>query len=225
MNDFTDILLILFGWLLGALCPGIIEAIRKRKTRSALFAAFSAELHDLRFSLAILHEATRSRLQTMDQGTLDFVRPILLDYQGDDDDRKMIAGLKQLFEQGDATYIALSNRPRDPGVTMLPIPYETPFLNAHVADLGQFPVPTQRALFRVLGELHMFNQQVADVRDAHAKTFVTTGANYTINQGNLRTAQEKLAVRAKEVVKAVNALIDTHGRLLLTGRWRAYLFC
>jgi hypothetical protein len=151
----------------------------------------------------------------MDQAALDLFRPVLLNYSSiDPDDVQLIEGTKKLIALGDAQYIALANTPSAPQKALWPIAYDAPFLASHLEDLGLFSATTQRAMLRVVSELHLFREQVDAVRHAHDRTFDTSlsPANYAANEGNLASGTTKLGVRAAALIQSINRLLDSQGR-------------
>jgi len=213
-----DVILVVLGWLLGTLSPGISDAIGRARRRRAIRRVLATELHELRFMLALVLERMRSKLRTMDQAVLNLVRPILLAYRDNTEDVAILEAAKKLLEKGDAVYIALHNAPSPAGEGswLLPVPYDAPFLKSRLEDLSLFPPATQQRLLRIVGELHLFNEQVAIVRQAHDRTFDTslTGENYAANEKNLTIGTEKLAVRAEALIRAINRVLGPDGRPL-----------
>lgn len=213
MEQFANVLFVFFGWLLGTLSPGVVEAIGKRKRRAELMLGFAAELSELRFRIVLVLTRLHSKLRTMDQGVLDITKPLLLSYRGDREDSVALEGTKQLLARGDAAYIALHNSDSESERSLYPVPYQLPFLSAHVPDMTLFPVQAQQRLLRILGELALFNEQVALVRRIHDRTFDSglSPANYQINSANLSEATKNLAVRATALIGAISSIVAADG--------------
>src|SRR2546428_8624186 len=104
-----DVLLLILGWLLGTLSPGISESLARRSRRRELIKALAVELHELRYKLALILAQVRSKLGTVDQAMLDFTKPILFAYVGDAEDAAMLDATKRLLAKCDSSYIALLN--------------------------------------------------------------------------------------------------------------------
>src|SRR5438046_1190211 len=125
MERLADILLVLLGWLLGTLTPGVTEAIRRPKWRAELFAALRSELSELRYKLALVAHNMRGRTGTMSRESLSLIRPIILGYGGTPEDAEFQSAFKRLMSGGDDAYIALHNSRKGQG-SPYPVRYETP---------------------------------------------------------------------------------------------------
>jgi len=215
----NDVVLVVLGWLLGTLSPGIAESIGRAKRRRAILRVLATELHELRFKLALVLTRVRSKLRTMDQAMLDVVRPIVLGYGRDsEDDAGFMDATKKLLDKGDAAFIAVHNAPRPSEQTALfPVPYDAPFLKSRLEDLALFPARTQQRLLRIVGELDLFNGQVSFVRQAHDRTFDSSLSpeNFAANASNLASGTAKLATRAEALIRAVNQVLAPDGKLLV----------
>lgn len=208
MERLQDILLILLGWLLGALTPGITDAIRRPKYRSELLMALRAELYELRYKLAMVAHNMRGRTGTLTEASLELTRTILLGYKGSALDAEFQETLSKLFDLGLPQYIALSNSRKGKG-SPYPVPYELPFLEAHLQDLGVFDPRTQERVLRMRAEFHLFNEQVKQVQVFHDRSFTLTGQNYQLNADNYEGGLEKLPYRAEALIREMNAVIDS----------------
>jgi hypothetical protein len=212
MDHFSDVFVLILGWLLGALSPGLAAAIERPKQRTELIVAVARELHEIRYLLAHVLVLLRSKLKTMDQATLDLIKPLLLEYKGDEQDTEHLEATEKLLAAGDAAYIALHNAGSPTGRASYPVRYSTPLLDANAHRFGLFRLVTQQRLFRVLTELQLFNQQVEIVQRAHDRTFNSMSPeNYAANNNNLVQGTVNLAVRATFLIRAINALVNSDG--------------
>ena len=167
----------------------------------------------MRYLLALALLGTRSKQQNLDQAALDIVKPLLLEYVGDDEDKAAQEATRTLLKAGDAAYIAMHNTPRAAEKSLYPVPYDAPFLIGHVPNMGIFAISTQQKLFRVVRELNLFNEQVTQVQQAHDRTFEgLSPENFKINAGNLAASTNKLAYRSQALIKAIAAVVDSTGR-------------
>jgi len=167
--------------------------------------------------IALVVLKMRAHIQVMDQPTLDLIRPIILQYTGDTDDVAFVGATRKLLEAGDQTFIALHNsEPPNPAKTPFPVPYEAPFLTAHLDTLGLFPLEIQRRLLRVGSDLRGFNERVAFIQVAINRTWDSSLStiNRQQNADNLASGIKNLATTAEGLVKAINRLLDASGRPL-----------
>lgn len=211
-----DVLLVILGWFLGTLSPEISNAIARRKRRGSLKEILAAELNELRYTLAVVVIRLRTKTSTMSQATLDLSRNVIFSYAGDVDHQKVVEGMKKLLAQGDAFYIQLHNAKGAEESAIWPVPYDAPFLRAHLEDLPLFSLTVQQRLLRVIYQLGLFNEQIDFVRKAHDRTFDTSLSpeNYAANQQNLLSGTEKLARRSETLIEAISQVVGVDGSFI-----------
>lgn len=206
MNDYSDVLLVVLGWLLGTLSPSIGRAILQGYRQRELLRGLSNECLELRFTLALALWGSRSKLREMDLRTLQLVKPIILEYAGGDD-QELVAVFRQLAARDDQDVVtSMNERGSDPS-GQWPMPYDLPLLEAHLGEMTLLPMAKQEQLGRIRAELRLFNEQVAYVRHLLDLTFELTGPNHAINASNLVIAQRNLGVREEALVRTLNRFL------------------
>ena len=210
MERIADILLVMLGWALGAITPGITEAIQKPKRRAEILSALRTELTELRYKLALVAHNMRGRTGSMTSTTAALVNPILLGFRGDARDTEFQETFSKLLAVSEEQYFALQNRRKGQG-SPYPVRYGTPFLESQLQNVGLFPPATQERILRVRSEFHLFNEQVDQARMFHDRTYTLTGPNHSANDGNYETSLEKLAYRAEATIRTINALLGDDG--------------
>lgn len=207
MRDFSDVLLILLGWLLGTLSPGLGRAILRGYRRRELKAGFAKECVELRFTLAAALHLYRSNRRELDEATVALVKPIFLSYPGVDD-RELVDSLRELLSKPSAEVVkVLNERPPKANSGAWPMPYELPLLEAHLGELTLLTVVNQEQLMRIRAELQLFNEQVAYVRRLIDRTFEAQGENHAINAANLVVGERNLAVRSAALIRSLNRFL------------------
>jgi hypothetical protein len=209
----STVLGVVLGWFLGIFSKPLTDWVERKRRRTELISVIATELHELRFIVTLVWVDLLGRFRTMDQRTLDIVKPILLDFQASGDDRIIVEGTRKLLESGDEVYIAGINLPK-PRSTPFPVTYEAAFLSSHLEDLGLFPLWQQQRLLRVTAELRLFNQQVDIVQRAFERTFLQ-GVNEITGKAitaNLEEGYNKEMVRAEYLVRAIDAVLDSSGK-------------
>jgi hypothetical protein len=213
VNDYSDVLLVVLGWLLGTLSPGIGRAILRRYRQRELLRGFSDECLELRFTLALALWGTRSKLREMDLRTLQLVKPIILEYIGGDD-QELVTAFRQLATRDDQTVVRSMNERGGDASGQWPMPYDLPLLEAHLGEMTLLPMAKQEQLGRIRAELRLFNEQVAYVRHLLDRTFELTGQNHAINASNLVIAQRNLGVREEALVRTLNRFLPPNQNAL-----------
>jgi hypothetical protein len=207
-----SILLVLVGWLLATLNPGIVDAIKRRKRKTELLHAFAVELRELRYKAVLVLWHQRAGTGSLDQSSLAIVKTHVFDHPIADGEPDIAASLKELLRIGDSPYIAFMNaKGVQENLGAWPALYSLPFVSARATEFTLFDLGSQASLMRVLEELNLYNNQVEYVRDLNNKTFTLTGDNHGINAANLAKAQRRLADRAEILARAISRLIDPKG--------------
>lgn len=218
MDDgIRDLLLVVLGGLLATLSPGIVDAIARRRRKAAFGQVLSTELHELRLITALILIRVHVKFRSMNQESVDLIRPILLGYKGHTDDASALDAAKKLLGQGDAAFMGIQNSLGGAaGTALWPLPSHAPYLESHLDDLALMPVEMQRALLGVLTEVALFNEQVAYVQKASDRTFETgmSPESYAANDTNLKASQLKLVTRASQLIRGINRVLDHEGNLL-----------
>lgn len=215
-QGIRDLLLVVLGGLLATLSPGIADAIARRRRKAAFGQVLSTELHELRFLLALILIRVHVKFRSMNQESVDLIRPILLAYKGHPDDESALDAAKKLLGQGDAAFIDIQNSLGGAtGTALWPLPYHAPYLESHLDDLALLPVEMQRALLGVLTEVGLFNEQVAYVQKASDRTLESglSQESYAANDKNLEASQKKLVTRASQLIRGINRVLDHQGKL------------
>jgi hypothetical protein len=213
--ELPELAALIAGWLVGTLSPGVVAAIAKPKRRKQLLAALNTEAHETRYKLALVAHRVRGKYGTFDPGTLALIKPIVLSYSGFETDEGLASSFKVLLARGEDVFIQAHQLPEQPTVSIWPVPYALPLLDAHMVELSSFSVELQALFLRIRAEVSMYNEQVDYVRTLHERTFETLSPdNFRINQGNLVCATKTLGHRAEITVKTINKLTSATGQLL-----------
>jgi hypothetical protein len=207
LKDLDDILLVILGWLLGTLSPGIVRTIFLGYRRRELLVGLTNEFTELRFTLAAALYGSRSELREMDEETLRLIKPIILTYEGEDD-RKLVDMFRRLTTQTDEIVVRSMNERATTTSGQWPMPYDLPLVEAHLPEMTTLPIRRQEQIGRVRAELKLFNEQVAYVRHLIDRTFEVTGTNHAINDLNLQIAKRNLAVRSEALIRTISRFLE-----------------
>jgi hypothetical protein len=214
MLDLPDIGLVIVGWLLGTLSPGIVEAIARTKRKKQLFASLAQEAHELRYKLALVAHRVRGKYGTMDHATLQLIKAIILSYTGFEPDSDLAANYRKLLEYGEDKILQAFRSREQTRTSIWPVPYAAPLLAVHLTDLSSFGPAKERLFLRVQSEIDLYNEQVDFVRGLHSRTFESSlsAENRAITVDSIVAATKTLGERAEIIVKTINRLLDSSGR-------------
>ena len=196
---------ILLGWLLGLLSPGIAERIRRKYRKTELIACVLGELRELQYTMAWVAHMLRAHLGLVTDKFLDWVEPLMRDYDGPDaipNIAEAMAKVRAMPKECRSMHLAL----RKPNRGLDLKEYSIPFLEAMAGEISICPLDFQRRVWRIKGQLDLFNQQVLSLRALFAKTFdpSITGNNREAVISNLNEGYEQLASRAQLIADAVS---------------------
>jgi hypothetical protein len=202
-----NLLHLLLGWLLGLITLGIAERMRRGYRKRELVASVTGELADLQYIIAVLAFRLRANLGEATDEFLDWLIPIIREYDGPSKIPEMGDNLLKIRlypeEQRRVADLAISQR--DLGVGLILMKYDLPFLTAQSAELSICPLDFQRGVSWVKWQLDYFNQGVDYLRSQYEKTFDTAivGDNRQVIETNLTNGYKNLAIRAVSIAKAI----------------------
>jgi len=204
----VNVLHLVLGWLLGLLSLGIAERIRRGYRRQELIASVTGELADLQYVTALLAVKLRSHLGQKTDEFLDWLIPIVRQYDGPNKIVRLADNLANMRLYSEEERRAADLAASDPNVGVWLMKYDLPLLTAQSADLSICSLDFQRRVWWVKGQLDYFNQQVDFFRSQYEKTFDTSiiGDNRVAIETNLATGYKDLAGRAESIAKAIGQI-------------------
>lgn len=208
-----DVLLILFGWLVGLLSGPIGDAIRRQYEKRELASAIRAELLDVLDRAVVSAYHIRKKHGTFGRPQMQWTAE-MLELSTNEDSQTIAKGLREQLELTDAQLQVLGYtfQAKTVGEAAKTIgssvrSLETPFLDAQIHRIGIFKPLTQQRLFHARSQARMFNELADEARRFHGLTFQTlTTESYAVVVGNARSTEERIALRAQEIVRAINQL-------------------
>lgn len=212
-----DIALVILGWLLGLLAPGIAEHIRAAYQRKQLTRALIAELRELQLNLALVAWRLRFHLGTIDATLMTWLRAIADSYAGLEDDPDTLEGLRKFLsqppEQMAAAATAGAESRRVPSRSPRVPPLSFPFLTTNTGMLSTLSADLQIRLWQIHNQLQIFNDQAALVRSQMDRTFDSSlsAENRAAIQENIDSGYGILAERAKRTADIIGILLAKYG--------------
>jgi hypothetical protein len=211
LRDHESLLMLMLGWFMGLLSPGIVERIRRGYRRGDLMTAVVNELVGLQYTMAIVAWRIRTRNGEVTDEFIDSFLPVLESHHGPDRNERMIEGLREsrrLTEQQRAT-VHLAVRKPNAGLSLRQ--YALPLCVTQQADLAICPLEFQRAVLLVRYHLDLFNQSVPYLQSQFDKTFTgLSDENFEAIKDNLEYGYRELGERAEIIVKAIADLKERY---------------
>jgi hypothetical protein len=205
MDQFDRLPYLLLGWLMGLLAPAIVDRIRRNYRASELRKALTADLHELRFTMASVACSLRDHLASMPDDWLDWIEPVIRDYSGPEANPttvKFLEGLRKIPTEDRARFLL---KDRKPMIGLALKEYGIPLLAANIGEISILPIPFQAAVLRIRGQVDFFNQDVVLLRKYFERTFDSSLSqeNRHAVETNLEQGYENFSKRARGIVERI----------------------
>ena len=207
MKEFSTVLTILLGWLLGLLTPGIAERIRRPYRRRDLMQAVVDEMLGLQHTMAVVAWEVRLRSANVPNAFLDKVLPIIEGYHGPDRNGDIIDQLKNWRSLPEDQRAAFERTMRQPNVGMSLVQYAIPLFAAQIADLAICSVAFRKSVLHIRYHLDLFNQLVPYTQAILEATFNKPSAeDLKALLTNREQAYRDAGRRAEIIMQAIGEL-------------------
>lgn len=209
MTDVENaILILLLGWLLGTLNPSIIRRIENGDRRKKIRSALKIELKELCHVMAAVVYIIALRFGNYDRALVEWLIPILENYEGENPSENTLHLLKKQQELDDiefAKFVALGKANTEAGLSVKK--YNLPYLELKVGELSLFSEQFQRLVLNVLADLHSFNATVEEAKSYLKLTFEPISEeNRAIASENLKTSYQNIEERARIIIERIKKL-------------------
>jgi hypothetical protein len=213
LNGIGPVLLLILGWLMGLLSPGIAERIRRGYRRRDLMRAVLDELLGLQHVLAIVAYRIRARNMAVTNEFLDAIIPTVENYKGPDRVERMIEAIKTSRTLPEGQRAAIEHAAQKPNVGLALRQYSLPLITTQLSDLIICSLAFQRAVLHVRFHLDLCNQFVPYSQALHDRTFSDLSPeDREAVIANLEQGYREYGQRAELIVKAIRAIDDQYGR-------------
>ncbi len=206
-----ELSLILFGWLLGLLGPSIIDAVRKRTLKSEIRNGIKSELAELQYRLAGSFYLIKLRYGELDKNLLTWVLAIMKNYKGVYATDRILQSLESNLELSDEQLAALGQIQKSDGSNAITVrKYLTPFLDAHISNIGLFSCELQVKVIEFKTQIALLNDQVDEAKTYRSMTFDSdiSNENYYAVCKDLEKTYKFIGDRSKTIADAINHIIN-----------------
>lgn len=197
---WEKVLFIALGWILGLSSPLIVDALKRRQEAKAILSALQIELKELRYRMAVVYYLIHIRLGTIDKAILNWVRPIMANYDGLNTNPDLLRAIDGLLAAPDDQWPLLAERFKSSAGSALSLKkYPAPLLDTRSAM--QLDTKLQNRLNEIRVFLSLFHEEVDQARYYMQQTFnrsLTDSDHQRVNI-NLLECQKNAAVNAKTI--------------------------
>ena len=167
-----QILLILFGWLLGLLSPLIVNKINSEYDKKKFYKALCAELYDLQYRVAVVSFLLGQRFGELNMTNLKEIQPIIKNYNGSEKNENISNLIDGLLKADKIEFKKLITHMRaETGVGLGLKTFSPSFLEANMALVSKLPIDLQSKIHEFKNHLNIFNQEVLKANEDHKMTF------------------------------------------------------
>lgn len=198
------------GWGLGVLNTLGVDWYRRHREDSETRKAIRNELWELRYRMAAVVFTIRSNLGTIDRATLEWLHPIVLNYNGLYASDHLAANIGKILTKTDPEIAALAQKDKSPPEMGMALKkYAAPLLDSKFTLVSTFPIALQTRLLEVRALLNMYNEEVDQARFYFRMTF-----DKHENEGNYDRAVANLVSTHKHAANTAQRIVDHIGKIV-----------
>jgi hypothetical protein len=209
LNDTIErLLLIVFGWLLGLLGPGIAKAIQQRRENALGRRAIRTELRDLAHKLVYSYFEIKLHQGRTTRNDLEWIKQHLESHSSFEDSSSVLKHVNARLRLKDDQLIDMNRQSAEkPGVALELQRFPVPLLDARVAALWAFDTDLQRTLLEIRTRIAQLDCLVDKCHKYADRTFTSlTPENYNRLCENIATTWEQYAKTAHIIVDQINKI-------------------
>lgn len=208
-----DILLIVFGWLLGLLAPAIVNSIKDRRESGVIKSALRSEIGELRYRLLLDVYKIESKHIGLDRKFFEWAQPIVMSYKGVNPSEELLNNIDQLLkldqeQMSQYSQLIMSKRRADSRI-LLRKRY-VPLLESNMTMLAKLDPVSMGKLLEIKARIGSLNEMRDDSRYYYNLSFESglSQNNYKIADLNMIDTLKFYASQAREVIKIMGEFLD-----------------
>lgn len=201
---------IFLGWLLGLLSPAIVSRIQSHYREREIRKSIITELTDLRFRMAGAAWIFEARFGSWDRNFMNWLIPILKNYQGPNNNIELLNSLQKLVVLDDDSLrkMAIHQKARPEGALNVK-KYRVPYLDANIGQLGVFSEQSRAAILDVRAQLDIFNEEVDEARLHYKFTFeLKDSANHALAVQSVQSCYKNLGQIARHIADRIGKVLE-----------------
>ena len=208
----NDVLLIIFGWLLGLLSPAIIAIIRDKREAKIIKAALISELQEFRYRLMLNVYLIESKYGTLDHAFFEWAQFILIEYEGVNSSEsllKTIGPLLKMSKDEMAKFTEMAKQQRKPNSGISLRKNSLYLLETNMGVLAKFDSISRGRLLEIKTRVEFLNEIIEDSRYYYQLSFQNgiSSGNYDIANSNMIDSYKFYASRARDVIKIIGEIL------------------
>ena len=214
MLNWTSILFLFLGWLLGLLSPVITDMIRSRRLMKEITKGILAELEEFRYDLVAKTYSLSLHVGSFDREFLKWVRSTMEDcktvrYQ--DQKVRMLSGVTELLKCKDGDMQEVTEYFISDGTSARSLrKMELPFLDAKLDFISKFEINVQQNLLEIRTRVRTLNELIDESHEYLRMTF-----DSTISEENQERVQLNLDTSYVKINEQARLIADRIGKLKL----------
>lgn len=211
LPELKDLLLIVFGWLLGLLAPAFTATILERRETKILKAALFTELRELQCRLAMLIYRVESSYGRLDKKFLSWVRSILTGYDGIYSDKSLLEAMDSILNLDDEKIALMQkiNQQKKPNSGLSIKKLYISLLNQDAAFLSKLDSILHSQLLEIRARIGFMNEITDDSQYYFRLSFEqgVSSRNYEIANTNMINEYKNYISQARDVIDIISKIL------------------
>jgi len=170
--EWSGLVLLVVGWLLGMLSPAVIELIATKRKLEPIKKQVRIECDELSRQLIIITFLCAKDTSSLDVELITWCRAELNRVGSNCEGEEISEILKDLSKSNSSQIQAINNAQRDKEFEGRSLKkYELPYTMAHTTFIHNFDIETQSIIWEVTNRIQILNQEIDSVREYMFLTF------------------------------------------------------
>ncbi|TSC83339.1 MAG: hypothetical protein G01um101419_22 [Parcubacteria group bacterium Gr01-1014_19] len=213
IDGLKDVLLLILGWLLGLLAPGIVALIRDKREGNIIKKALVSELHEFRYRLMLNVYQIESKYGRLDHDFFEWAQAILVDYEGINSEESLlntIGPLLKLTKDEMKQFAQVAQQQRKPNSGLSLKRHHLVLLDTNIGALAKLDPIFRGRLLEIKIRVGFLNEIIEDSRYYYRLSFQNSisAENYKIADANMVESYIFYASRAKDVIGIIGKVLN-----------------
>lgn len=207
--EWSGLVLLLVGWLLGLLSPAIIESISAKRKLEPIKKQVRTELDEISRQLICITFLCAKDTSNLNTELITWCSKELSRLGSTDETQKIAESLKCFSKKTPSEIQAINNNQATKNFEGRSLKkYELPYTMAHSTFIHNFNIETQAVIWEVANRVQLLNQEVDVVRQYMFMTFDVsiTGVNHIRIVSDLKKKYLFISKSCRAIVNVANKL-------------------
>ena len=209
----SELFFLLIGWSLGLFSPLITERIQERRRKPELKRSLLVELYGVRYTAAQVAYLSISGTGGADRALINWIMPIVSDYNGPLALPTLPEDLKKLAQLSDHEIQQVGRNAEEKFQGLKYKKFSLPFLDAQLGSLSMFSPEFQQHILEIRARVDILNEEMDRAQFYHDKSFDLGGspANLAAVLKNYKESCKHIGIISQQLVDMISHLLKIKG--------------